>query len=153
MLRFIFVLVFFLLSLWFGSRVARWYISKPKIPFGYILEGLRIENVCIDILWSFEVFYNHLACFMAIWYILLSFGKISTRFGMLYQEKSGNPVREAPTLERNGSESTNDSNAGIETYIQKNVRLLQASLGMCHFSTLEHFISCRLLFISFLRLL
>jgi hypothetical protein len=28
---------------------------------------------------------------MAIWYILWSFGIISPRFGMLYDEKSGNP--------------------------------------------------------------
>jgi hypothetical protein len=29
---------------------------------------------------------------MAIWCILSSFGKFSPRFGVLYQEKSGNPA-------------------------------------------------------------
>jgi hypothetical protein len=30
---------------------------------------------------------------MAIWYIWWSFGNFSPRFGMLYEEKSGNPAR------------------------------------------------------------
>jgi hypothetical protein len=43
-------------------RVARWYIFKPKIPFGKILEGLRMEKV--------GIFFGHLECITAIWYIL-----------------------------------------------------------------------------------
>jgi hypothetical protein len=40
------------------------------------------------------VFYGHLVYFAAIWYILWIFLAISyifPHFGMLYQEKSGNP--------------------------------------------------------------
>jgi hypothetical protein len=49
----------------------------------------------------FGIFYCHLVYFIAIWYILWPFGifyghllqfiAISWPFGMLYQEKSGNP--------------------------------------------------------------
>jgi hypothetical protein len=45
------------------------------------------------------IFYGHLVYFSAIWHILWPFGTCSlvlvhfTRFGMLYQEKSGNPGR------------------------------------------------------------
>jgi hypothetical protein len=38
--------------------------------------------------WPFGIFFGLLVCFMAVWYICWSF----SRFGMLYQEKSGNPV-------------------------------------------------------------
>jgi hypothetical protein len=51
-------------------------ISKQESQFGYILEGLGMENVGIHIL-------DYLT---AIWYILWPFG-IFLRFGMLYQEK------------------------------------------------------------------
>jgi hypothetical protein len=34
---------------------------------------------------------GHLACFVAIWYILWSFGIFSPHYGMLHQEKSGYP--------------------------------------------------------------
>jgi hypothetical protein len=53
------------------------------------MEGLEMENV--------GIFYGHLECNSAIWYMLWPFGKlviiwyISPRFGILYQEKSGNP--------------------------------------------------------------
>jgi hypothetical protein len=43
-------------------------------------------------LWPFGLpIYEHLVYFVAIWYILWLFGKF---FGMLCQEKSGNPARE-----------------------------------------------------------
>jgi hypothetical protein len=48
------------------SRVARWYIFKPKIT---ILEGLALEDV--------GIFYGHLVYFTAIrhiWVYLSSFG-------------------------------------------------------------------------------
>jgi hypothetical protein len=44
------------------------------------------------------VLYGHVIYFMAIWYILRPFGKLHSylvhfpRFGMLYHEKSGNPL-------------------------------------------------------------
>jgi hypothetical protein len=39
----------------------------------------------LSILRSFVIFYGHFVQFVAIWYIF-------TRFGILYQEKSGNPA-------------------------------------------------------------
>jgi hypothetical protein len=46
--------------------------------------GLAIENLCL--------FYEHLVYFTAIGYNLWSFGiYLFPRFGMFYQEKSGNP--------------------------------------------------------------
>jgi hypothetical protein len=43
----------------FSTRVARWYIFKPKNPnFVEILEGLRWKNVA--------TFYGHLGYFMTI---------------------------------------------------------------------------------------
>jgi hypothetical protein len=64
--------------------------SNQKNQFGKILEGLAMENV--------GIFYVHLVHFTAIWYILWPFGIFKvilvyfSRFGMLHQEKSGNPV-------------------------------------------------------------
>jgi hypothetical protein len=67
------------------------------------LKGLRIENAYIyfiviwNILGSFGIIYGHFVYFMAIWYILWPFGNVAViwyiflRFGILCQEKSGNP--------------------------------------------------------------
>jgi hypothetical protein len=55
-----------------------------------------MEDVCI--------FYVHLVNFTAIWHILRPFGIFYlllvhfTRFGMLYQEKSGNPGSKSTRL-------------------------------------------------------
>jgi hypothetical protein len=53
------------------------------------LEGLRIENA--------GGFYDHLEYFTAIWTILRPLGNVVmfSRFGILCQEKSGNPDCEA----------------------------------------------------------
>jgi hypothetical protein len=59
--------------------------SNQSSHFGYILEGLGVEN--------FGKFYGHLIYFIAIWYIFVICG-IFSRFGMLYHEKSGNPAPE-----------------------------------------------------------
>jgi hypothetical protein len=67
------------------------HTSEPGLPdglfsnqkFGYILEGLEMENVCI--------FYDHLEYFMAIWYNLCSFGILFPFLVCLDQEQSGNP--------------------------------------------------------------
>jgi hypothetical protein len=65
--------------------------SNQTSKFGYILEGLAMEDVAVfyghawSILRSFVRFYGHLAQFVVIWYTL-------SRFGILYQEKSGNPA-------------------------------------------------------------
>jgi hypothetical protein len=47
---------------------------------------MLVYFMCIwPILWLLEIFYGHLVHFAVIWYIF-------PRFGMLYQEKSGNPA-------------------------------------------------------------
>jgi hypothetical protein len=48
------------------TRVARWYISKPKIQIWVILEGLAMEEV--------DISYGHLVYFNVIWYFLWPFG-------------------------------------------------------------------------------
>jgi hypothetical protein len=63
--------------------------SNQKSKFGKILVGLAIEDV--------GIFYGHLVHFTVFCYILLTFGIVSgnlvyfSRFGILYQEQSGNP--------------------------------------------------------------
>jgi hypothetical protein len=44
-----------------------------------------------NILQTFGIFYRHLEYFMTIWYILCSFGTFFSGFGIMHQEKSGNP--------------------------------------------------------------
>jgi hypothetical protein len=85
-------------------RVARWYFFIPKSQFGHIFEDLGMENICIFCGPLEYVLYSHLINFTAIWYILRPFGifyghldylgplGVSSRFGMLYQQKSGNPA-------------------------------------------------------------
>jgi hypothetical protein len=64
--------------------------SNQKSQFEYMLEGLEMENV--------GIFYGHLEYSIAIWYILRPFGHlvalwyIFPLFGILCQEKSGNPA-------------------------------------------------------------
>jgi hypothetical protein len=75
-------------------------------PFGQFY-GLYLVNFMAFwcILWPFGIFCDHLVYFVAIWEILWPFGiscdylvyfvviwYIFPHFGMLYQEKSGNPV-------------------------------------------------------------
>jgi hypothetical protein len=63
--------------------------SKPNSKFGLILERLITENV--------GIFYGHFEYFTAIWYYLWPFGTVVVicynfpRFGIMCQEKSGNP--------------------------------------------------------------
>jgi hypothetical protein len=49
-----------------GSRFARWFVFKPKIPI-WVNFGEPENGKCCYILWSLEYF-------MVIWNILLSFG-------------------------------------------------------------------------------
>jgi hypothetical protein len=83
--------------------------SNHKSQFGQILEGVSIEEggmfychlVYFTAIWPillpFGLFYCHLVYFTAIWQILCPFGIFHgclvyfSRFGMLFQEKSGNP--------------------------------------------------------------
>jgi hypothetical protein len=67
--------------------------SNQKSQFGHILEGLVMKMV--------GIFYGHLEYLTVIWYILWSFGNLMAiwdifhRFGILCQEKSGNPTTDA----------------------------------------------------------
>jgi hypothetical protein len=88
--------MFFLLSqlvvAWqLSIRVARWYILRPKIAI-WVNFGGSCNGRCWYILWTFwyilrtfDIFYGHLVNFVVIWYIF-------PHFGILYQEKSGNPA-------------------------------------------------------------
>jgi hypothetical protein len=73
------------------SRVARWRIFKPNIQI-WVNFGGTCNGRCWYILWAFGLrilrpiglLCGHLVYFMALGYIFPG-------FGMLYQEKSGNP--------------------------------------------------------------
>jgi hypothetical protein len=71
------------------TRVARWFLFRPKIPI-WVYFGGSWNRKCCYIFWSFGIFYDHwvyimaFAHFIVIWYIF-------TSFGISYQEKSGNP--------------------------------------------------------------
>jgi hypothetical protein len=75
------------------SRVARWFVFKPKIPilviFWRVLQW-KISAYFMTI-WSIllplEILNGHLVHFVVIWYIF-------PRFGTFYQEISGNPGSE-----------------------------------------------------------
>jgi hypothetical protein len=58
---------------------------------GIVYGDLFYFTAILCILWSFGIFCGHLVYFVVIWYILC-FLYISTRFGKLYQEKSGKPA-------------------------------------------------------------
>jgi hypothetical protein len=51
-------------SLYFCSRVARWFIFKPKIPIWVYFGGTRNVKCCY-ILWPFGMFCGHLVQFKA----------------------------------------------------------------------------------------
>jgi hypothetical protein len=65
--------------------------SNQKSKFGQILDGLPMEDV--------GIFYWHLVHFTVFGYILWTFGIVRrnlvyfSHFGILYEEKSGNPAR------------------------------------------------------------
>jgi hypothetical protein len=59
------------------------FFADQKSQFGYVLEGLGTENV--DTFYGHLKYKTNLVHFMVMWYI-------SARFGMLYQEKFGNPA-------------------------------------------------------------
>jgi hypothetical protein len=65
-------------------------IFIPKIPiweyFGGPWSGKGCFTAILFILRSFCIFCGHTEYFMVIWYIF-------PRFGMLHQEKSGNPAK------------------------------------------------------------
>jgi hypothetical protein len=71
-----------------------------KWPFWIFYRHLVYFMTIWYILWPFGMFYDHLVCFMTIWYILWPFGIFCVHlvyfsgFGIMYQEKSGNPDNE-----------------------------------------------------------
>jgi hypothetical protein len=54
-------------------RVARWYIFNPKIPI-WVNFGGSCNGRFLCMLWLFGPFSGNLVYFMALWYILWSFG-------------------------------------------------------------------------------
>jgi hypothetical protein len=91
--------LFTLDSLYIGvARVARWFVFKQKIPiwvnFGVpYVDWKRLiyfMTIC-NISWTFGIFKDHTVHFVFIWYIF-------SDFGIMYQEKSGNPGSSANCL-------------------------------------------------------
>jgi hypothetical protein len=80
---------------WWGvvrhdTRVARWFVFKPKIQI-WVNFGGSCNVIFCCILWPFGLFYGLLLYFMDIWCSSWYFGIFFPLFGILYQEKSGNP--------------------------------------------------------------
>jgi hypothetical protein len=77
-----------------GPGLPDGFCFRTKNPnLGKFLEGLAMEDV--------GIFYGHLVHLTVFWYILWTFGIYCgnwvyfPRFGILYQEKSGNPAMDA----------------------------------------------------------
>jgi hypothetical protein len=64
-------------------RDARWFVLK-RIWVSFAMGDVGIFYGHLVYFRALEIFYCHLVYFVVIWYIF-------PRFGMLYQEKSGNP--------------------------------------------------------------
>jgi hypothetical protein len=91
-----------LLTAAFGTGVARWHIFKPKIPiwvnFGGTCNGRCLYTYFMSIwsiFWPFGILCGHL-----VYFTYDVFWNIFSRFGMLYKEKSGNPVQDHCGLHR-----------------------------------------------------
>jgi hypothetical protein len=75
-------------------------VADQKSQVGNILEGLGMDNVGIfwailNCLRSLDIFYGPWVQFVKIWYMF-------SRFGMLYQAKSGNPAPDMRSVVENG---------------------------------------------------
>jgi hypothetical protein len=68
-----------------STRVARWYIFRPKIAIWVNFGGSCNERYW-HVLWPFGLFYGRFVYLVDVGYLVFF-----PRFGMLYQEKSGNP--------------------------------------------------------------
>jgi hypothetical protein len=79
------------------ARVARWHISKPKIPI-WVNFGGYSNRRCWYSISPFGLFYGYLVYFVAIRYIFIVIWYIFSCFGMLYRVKSGNPAACDKTL-------------------------------------------------------
>jgi hypothetical protein len=73
------------------SRVARWFVFKPKIKIWIKFRG-PWRGKCCHILWPFGIFYCHLVYFIAVWCSLWSFG---IYFGMYVPRKIWQPCGRA----------------------------------------------------------
>jgi hypothetical protein len=83
------------LSTLFGSECNQGcqmvYFRTKKIPI-WVNFGGSCNGTSWYIVWPLSLFYNYLISLMVIWCISWSiFRTFFSRFGMLYQEKSGNP--------------------------------------------------------------
>jgi hypothetical protein len=77
------------------NRVAKWFFIKPKIQIWVNFEGPYIDGkmsiyftTILNILRPFVIFHDHLVHF-----VLFSWSIFSS-FGIMHQEKSGNPSEE-----------------------------------------------------------
>jgi hypothetical protein len=77
-------------------RVARWFVFKTKIQIWVNFRG-PCNGRCWYIVCTLGPFYGLLLYFMDIWYSSWKFG-IFSRFGILCEEKSGNPGHHFVTL-------------------------------------------------------
>jgi hypothetical protein len=66
-------------------RVARWFFQTKTPNLGKFWSALDWKRLI-----NFMEYLEYSGYFMAIWYILCSFGTFSG-FGIMYREKSGNP--------------------------------------------------------------
>jgi hypothetical protein len=72
------------------TRVARWYIFKPKIPI-WVNFGVPWNGKGWYMLWPFGIYLGHLVYFWSFGSLVANLF-IFHRFGKLCQEKSGNPA-------------------------------------------------------------
>jgi hypothetical protein len=71
-----------------STRVTRVFIFLLKLPI-WVYFGGSWNGKCWYILWPFGIFNSHMACFMAVWYCLCSFGIVLVCLDL---EKSGHPA-------------------------------------------------------------
>jgi hypothetical protein len=83
------------------SRVARWFIFKPKFPT-WVNFGGPYNGSCLYILRPFGQFSGHLVYFMALWYILWSVG-IFSPFWYIFPTKNLATMIQSVSCERNAS--------------------------------------------------
>jgi hypothetical protein len=77
------------MAIWYILHMVIWYILWLFGTFdGYLVHFMVIWYI----LWLCGTFYGYLVHFMVIWYTFWFIWCIFPRFGMLSQEKSGNPV-------------------------------------------------------------
>jgi hypothetical protein len=82
------------------SRVARWFVFKPKIPIWVHFGGPQIRKG-LYILWPFGIFYGDLGYYMTIWYILYSFGTFLPVLVSCSNKNLASPKPSSATFVRN----------------------------------------------------